>query len=245
VDARRAFWNAAEVTPAWFLDEIAHAGPEHLDPAFVSGYDRKQGHPDPEPDLRVLRTFGCLTPASTVVDLGAGTGRFALSAAAQCGRVVAVDISHAMAEHLRRSAADAGANNVECVVSGLLSYDHEGAPADAIYTRNALHQLPDFWKGIALHRMERILRPGGILRLHDLVYDFAPADAVEVLENWMRSASPDDAIGYTRDDFATHIRTEFSTYRYLLEPLLTAAGFEIVDSDVHMQVYATYTCIKP
>jgi hypothetical protein len=23
------------------IDELAHAGPEHLDPAFVAGYDRK------------------------------------------------------------------------------------------------------------------------------------------------------------------------------------------------------------
>jgi hypothetical protein len=29
------------------IDELAYAGPEHLDPAFVAGYDRKQGYPDP------------------------------------------------------------------------------------------------------------------------------------------------------------------------------------------------------
>jgi SAM-dependent methyltransferase len=231
------------VIPPWFLDETAHAGPEHLD-AFVSGYDQKQGHPDPEPDLEVLRRFGCLTSCGTIVDLGAGTGRFALGAAAHCGRVVAVDISQAMVEHIRRSTADAGVKNVECVVGGFLSYDHEGAPADGIYSRNALHQLPDFWKGVALHRMARILRRGGMLRLHDLVYDFAPADASNVLEAWMGAASADPANGYTSEDFATHIRTEFSTYRFLLEPLLTATGFDIIESVVHRQMYATYTCIK-
>jgi hypothetical protein len=36
------------------LDELAHAGPEHLDPAFVAGYERKQGYPDPAEDLAVL-----------------------------------------------------------------------------------------------------------------------------------------------------------------------------------------------
>jgi len=29
------------------LDELAHAGPEHLDRDFVAGYERKQGYPDP------------------------------------------------------------------------------------------------------------------------------------------------------------------------------------------------------
>jgi hypothetical protein len=28
------------------LDEVAHAGPEHLGPGFVTGFDRKQGYPD-------------------------------------------------------------------------------------------------------------------------------------------------------------------------------------------------------
>jgi hypothetical protein len=30
------------MTKPWMLDEPAHAGPEHLDPAFVAGYERKQ-----------------------------------------------------------------------------------------------------------------------------------------------------------------------------------------------------------
>lgn len=72
------------------VDELAHAGPEHLDPGFVAGYDRKQGFPDPAGDLVVLREHG-IGPASMVVDFGAGTGQFALAAAAEVSRVVAVD----------------------------------------------------------------------------------------------------------------------------------------------------------
>lgn len=228
----------------WLLDELAYAGPEHLDREFVAGYDRKQGHPGVEADLDVLRRLGALGPRATVVDLAAGTGRFAVAAAAHCRRVVAVDVSAAMVEHSRGRAAEAGAANVECVQAGFLSYRHQGAPADAVFCRNALHQLPDFWKGIALHRIARILRPGGVLRLRDLVYDFQPADAEAVLERWLAAAATDPASGYTRDDFATHVRTEFSTYRWLLEPLLRATGFTIVDSSVDRQIYAAYTCIR-
>ena len=42
------------VNEPWLLDEIAHAGPEHLDPAFVAGFDRKQGT-DPAPAVAVLQ----------------------------------------------------------------------------------------------------------------------------------------------------------------------------------------------
>jgi ubiquinone/menaquinone biosynthesis C-methylase UbiE len=222
----------------WMLDETAHAGPEHLDAGFVAGYDRKQGYPSAELDLAVLRAHGALGP--TVVDLATGTGRFAVAAAAHCERVVAVDVSPAMLAHLRGTAPV----NVEFVPAGFLSYKHTGAPADAVHTRNALHQLPDFWKGVALDRIARIVRPGGVLRLHDLIYDFAPAEAPAVFEQWFAGAASDPAAGYTAGDYAVHIRTEHSTYRRLLEPLLDATGFDIVDVAYERRLYGTYTCIR-
>src|SRR5215207_8795031 len=105
---------------SWMLDELGHAGPEHLNPGFVAGFDRKQGYPDVEADLDVLRGHGVLHDRATVVDLGTGTGRFALAAARHCGRVVAVDVSPAMIEHVRRAAVDMP--TVEAVQAGFLSY---------------------------------------------------------------------------------------------------------------------------
>lgn len=223
------------------LDELAHAGPEHLDPAFVAGYDRKQGYPDPSEDLAILRDHG-LDRSGTLVDLGAGTGRLALAAAPHVRRVVAVDVSPAMLRVVRDRAAGAGLDNVECVRAGFLSYEHSGPPADAVFTRNALHHLPDFWKAVALARIARVLRPAGVLRLHDLIYDFEPAEAEDVLDRWLDGAAGDATRGYTRADLAEHVRTEFSTYRWLLEPVLAAAGFEIVTADFRGRVYGAYTC---
>lgn len=227
----------------WFIDELRHAGPEHLDPDFVAGYDRKQGFPDPAPDLAAFTEHG-LTQASTLVDLGAGTGRFTLAAAARFRRVVAVDVSAAMLTHLRGRAESAGLSSLECVPAGFLSYRHDGPPADGVFTRNALHQLPDFWKALALHRIAEFLRPGGVLRLHDLIYDFTPAQAGEVLGRWMDGAVDDPAQGYTREEYATHIRTEHSTFRWLFEPMLEAAGFRIVSAQYRLGVYGAYTCLR-
>jgi ubiquinone/menaquinone biosynthesis C-methylase UbiE len=233
------------------LDELAHAGPEHLDPEFVAGYERKAGYtgadrrdgtgPDGEIDL--LRAYG-LHHAATVVDLGAGTGMFALAAAPHCRQVVAVDISPAMLQVLRDRAAVTGATNVATVQAGFLSYRHTGPPADAVHTRNALHQLPDFWKALALDRIAGMVRPGGLLRIRDLIYDFEPAAADRVITRWLAAASDDPATGYTAADLAEHIRSEHSTFRWLFEPMLAAAGFEIIDVEYRAAVYGSYLCGK-
>jgi ubiquinone/menaquinone biosynthesis C-methylase UbiE len=225
------------------LDETAHAGPEHLDADFVAGFDRKQGHPDPAGDLAVFTARG-LGPGSVLADLGAGTGRFALAAARRFAHVTAVDVSPAMVEFLRARSGEAGVRNIDCVQAGFLSYEHTGPPLDGVHTRHALHQLPDFWKAVALDRIARMLRPGGVLLLRDLIYDFAPAEADEVFDRWLDGAADDPARGYTPEDYAEHIRSEYSTFRWLLEPMLTRAGFDIVGVEFTRSVYGCYTCVK-
>jgi SAM-dependent methyltransferase len=231
------------VTESWMIDELAYAGPEHLDPGFVAGYDRKQGHPDPAEDLAIFEAHG-LDGTSEILDLGAGSGQFALGAARRFGHVTAVDVSPAMIAFLRESASAAGLANLDCVRAGFLSYDQTGPAADGVYTRHALHQLPDFWKAVALDRIARMMRPGGVLRLRDLIYDFRPAEAAELFQGWFDHAASDPAAGYTAEDYAEHIRTEFSTYRWLLEPMLAATGFEIASVDFAGRLYGAYTCIK-
>jgi ubiquinone/menaquinone biosynthesis C-methylase UbiE len=228
--------------PSWTVDELAHAGPEHLDPVFVATYDQKSGT-EPTEDIAWLRRYG-LNAASTLVDLGAGTGTFALAVAPLCRRVVAVDVSSAMLELVHRRAGEAGLNNIECVSAGFLSYEHQGPAADFVCTRNALHHLPDFFKAIALERIARMLRPRGVLFLRDLIYDFQPSEAGEMLDQWFAGAVDDPARGYTRQDFAEHVRAEFSTYRWLFEPMLAAAGFEILEVEFARAVYGAYTCMK-
>jgi SAM-dependent methyltransferase len=220
---------------SWWLDERAHAGPEHLDPAYVAGYDAKT-QLDLEDALDLLRRHG-LHGAMTLVDLGCGTGLLASAATPHAQRVVGVDPSPAMLEVARRR-SDA----VEWVEAGFLTYRHVGEPPDLVHSRNALHHLPDFWKGVALARIRDLLAPGGTLVLHDLVYDFDPLDAAAAIEEWLAGAAPSPAEGWTRDELETHVRSEHSTFSWLLESLLRHAGFEIVERDVRGGIYATYVC---
>jgi SAM-dependent methyltransferase len=233
--------DLVDSTP-WLFDELSHAGEEHLDPAYVAAYDRK-AQTDPADDLTRLRDLG-LGGESTLIDFGAGTGTFALAAAPLCRRVVAVDVSAPMLEQLRERARANGLANVEAVQSGFLTYRHRGEPADFAYSRNALHHLPDFWKGVALHSVAGALRPGGAFLLRDLVYSFDPGDAGEIVEAWLARAPLRPEDGFTAADLATHVRTEHSTYTWLLEPLLQRAGFELRDAQYPSRVFAVYTCVK-
>lgn len=230
-------------TSPWLLDELTHAGAEHLDPTYVAGYDDK-AQTDPEEDIAHLQQLG-LDRASTLVDFGAGTGTFAVAAAGVCGHVVAVDVSTVMLDRLRERAGRLDISNLTCVQSGFIAYQHEGEPADFAYSRNALHHLPDFWKGIALQRVAAALHSGGIFFLRDLVFNFDPADAPAIINTWLSRAPVRPDAGYTASDLATHIREEYSTYSWLLEPLLLHAGFEIRDAEYsESKVFAAYTCIK-
>jgi SAM-dependent methyltransferase len=224
----------------WWLDEVAHAGREHLDPGYVAGYEAKAGF-DPSEDLGILRSHG-LGSGSTIVDLGAGTGRFTFEAAGLCAHVIAVDVSPAMTAVLRDRVAAQRLDNVTVVEAGFLSYEQAGDPVGFVFTRNALHQLPDFWKGIALDRIATLLAPGGILRLRDLVFDFEPSQAQERIPAWLSGAVDDPALGWTADELAEHVRIEYSTYSWLFEPMLERTGFEVLEREYVRGAYGAFTC---
>jgi ubiquinone/menaquinone biosynthesis C-methylase UbiE len=228
---------------AWMLDETAYAGRENLDPDHVARYDRKTAA-EPYDDLDTLLQLR-LSADSTLIDLGAGTGRMTLAAASRCRRVIAVDVSPPMLAHLRERVEAAGSSNVEVVEAGFMSYEHEGPLADIVYCRNALHHVPDFWKAIALHRIASFLRPGGVLRLRDIVYSFELHDATARLDEWMRTAPEAVTDGWTRADLEEHVRDEHSTYTWLLEPMIERAGFRITDAQYsENQIFAGYICTK-
>jgi len=230
---------------SWWLDEQAHAGREHFDEQHARRYDAKEDAHAAE-EVALLQAAGALGPGSTVVELGTGSGQFAMAVAEVCERVVAVDVSPVMLAQLAAKLAEGAAANVEPVLAGFLTYRHAGAPADVVYSRYALHHLPDFWKAIALRRMAELLRPGGVLRLWDVVYGFEPADAEARIEAWIaETTSPDVERGWTRAELAEHVRDEHSTFTWLLEPMIERAGLELAEADHDPSgMFARYLCRK-
>jgi SAM-dependent methyltransferase len=214
--------------PTWFLDETKSLGRENTDPEHVAHYDEKEDA-GAAVEIAMLRQ---VLPATTrdVVDLGAGTGQFALFAADQWESVTAVDPSPVMLRRLRQKAEAVG-SSLRVAEAGYLTYDRPAESADLVYSRYALHHLPDFWKAIALLRVRAMLRPGGFLRLWDAVYHFPLVDAIERIEHWCATGYSTEEGGWTRADIEEHVRDEHSTFTWILEPMLNQAGFAIEQAD--------------
>lgn len=221
--------------PDWYFDERRHAGEEHLVPERVNDYDEKVPF-DPTDEVERLRELG-LSGEDTVVDFGTGTGVFPLAIAPYCDRVIGVDISEAMIRIARRKAEEVA--NVSFVNDGFLRYDHEGPPASFAFSRNALHHLPDFWKVEALKNVGSTLEPGGLLRLRDLVYSFDPEASHPEIDAWLAGMEPTP---FTEEELDAHFGSEFSTYDFVMEPILERTGFDIVDAAYREGFYAAYTC---
>jgi SAM-dependent methyltransferase len=224
----------ASVPAEWWPDEVAHSGHEHLDPEYVATFDRKSPT-DWSVTVEALSELG-VGPTSTVIDIGAGTGAFAVAVRRQVGRVVAVDASPAMVSWMR-------ARGIEAIQGGFLTYEHDGGLVDLVHSRNALHHLPDFWKAVALDRLAQMLKPGGTLILMDIVYSFDPSEADTVIERWLEAAPTDSVEGWTAPELAEHVRTEQSTFSWLLESILDRVGFEVTARCYsESRVYASYVC---
>src|SRR3954447_4952101 len=118
----RATWKdprMAQDPDSWQIPEIAYAGREHFDEAHARRYDAKEDARAAE-EVALLRSLGVAGPGRCVVDIGTGTGQFALAAAAVCERVVAVDVSPVMLARL----TEKGPGNVEVVQAEFLTYEH-------------------------------------------------------------------------------------------------------------------------
>lgn len=114
-----------------------------------------------------------LSPDHVVLDLGAGTGYFAVPIALRLGsgKVLALDVEPRMLGRLALAAAAAGAEDrVERVVveerSSVLPV--AGGSVDRAFLGNLYHELSD--RRGTLVQLHRVLRPGGKL----LVVDWDP-----------------------------------------------------------------------
>lgn len=227
----------------WMWNEFRQTGRDYSDTTEVGQYDQTHADfRDAEAEaLEALRMLD-LPKNATLLDLGCGTGSFVTIAAKHCGEVIGADVSEAMLASARAKVSRLGLTNARFVHHGFLTYQHEGAPLDAIATTYALHHLPDYWQAVALRRIFGMLKPGGRFYLRDVVIPEARElfQPVQSFINEQAKAGGD----FLREDAEGHFREEFSTFDWVMEGMLTRAGFTLLDHRVESHVISTYLCKK-
>jgi len=226
----------------WQYDEFKQVGKDYSMPTEVEMYD--SSHSDfrditKESNI-VLDSLG-IGKGDVIIDFGSGTGTFAIQAALRGAKVYAVDVSQAMLEYAQAKAVKAGISNILFCHSGFLSFEFEDQTANVIVTTFAFHHLPDFWKGIALGRMYRMLKNNGQLYIHDAILE--ENHAIENIASLIEKLA--DAGGdFLREDTEGHFREEFSTYDWIMDGLLARTGFTIKSKKIQDGVIGTYYCTK-
>jgi 2-polyprenyl-3-methyl-5-hydroxy-6-metoxy-1,4-benzoquinol methylase len=220
----------------WYYNERRRIG---LDTAVVSLCD-----PDGNSDLRARAALAMLgvKPGWRVADIGCGNGILACEAALMGAEVDAIDISPAMLQLAELHALSRRAT-IRTRAMGLLSFTYEPNSYDLIVSEFTLHHLPDFWKAVALARIFAALKPGANFYLRDMVFVSMPDGAERSVEQWADFNIKNQ--DFERDSVVTHMRDEYSTFGWVIERMLTEAGFTLVSADYHAPLHGTYLLQKP
>jgi hypothetical protein len=84
---------------------------------------------------------------------------------------------------------------------------------------------------VAFENIAGILAPGGTFYLRDVIFSFPPADYESGINAWIDRVARPASEGFTADEFAQHVRDEYSTMTWIIEGLLERAGFHIVEAN--------------
>jgi putative AdoMet-dependent methyltransferase len=229
-------------TSQWQYHEPDHPGADF--DALAESYDQDmQKHRDIQGEIAEILDFLDLLPDQSILEIGTGTGEFALNAARQCRKVYAIDLSPGMLRYARKKAALRFVSNVEFLPGGFLTYHHQGAPLDAVVTQIALHHLPDFWKQVALLRIFDMLKEGGKFCLRDVVYSFNPRDREIFFPDFIAKASQNGGPEFAAR-IIDHIGKEYSTLDWIMQGMIERAGFEIARVQHSNGFFGLYLCTK-
>ncbi len=230
--------------PGWQYDEMKFSGVKFDFAKRARAYDKchQRFRDFRKESEEIIATLG-LNTSHTVLDMGCGTGAFTLHAAKHLKKVYAVDVSKAMLKRARRKAKKANLDNIEFYHDGFLTYEHRAEPVDAIVSYLVLHHLPDFWKLIGLKRLAKMLKKGGRLYLHDVVFSFDITNFESSINGFIESMTKKLGLR-SPEALKTHFRQEHSTCNWIMQGLLERVGFVIDKADYKDGFMAAYLCTK-
>ncbi len=227
----------------WQYNETVQIGTDYQDISNVQAYDEKMAKfRDVKKEATYIIEAICLEREHSLLEIGTGTGNFAIEAARHCNKVYAIDISSTMIDYAKQKSQKMGISNVSFFQAGFLNYVHNGCPLDVIVSNLALHHLPDFWKMIALKRIYQLLKNGGTFYLGDVIFSFPIEEYNDKIDNWITTMKEKVGVNFAKEA-ELHIKEEFSTFDWVIEEMLHKSGFKF---EVHYKddFFVVYCCKK-
>jgi ubiquinone/menaquinone biosynthesis C-methylase UbiE len=128
----------------------------------------------PHPFITRDRLRSVLEPAAgeRVLEVGPGTGYYALPVASwlgPSGRLDVLDIQQEMVDHTLRRASAEGLANIAGEVGDAREMPYEDSSFDAAYLVTVLGEIPD--QDAALRELRRVVKPGGRIVVGELFGD--------------------------------------------------------------------------
>jgi SAM-dependent methyltransferase len=163
------------------------------------------------PDLEHARTIvrALDPPPRALLDVGCGAGHLSFALARSSVRAVATDPAPSMLATVAAAAAQRGLTQIETVRAAAEALPFDSASFDVVATRYSAHHWNDV--PAALREMRRVLAPGGLLLVIDLLGGETPLVDTHL-----------QAIELLRD--TSHVR-DFTRVEW--RGLLAAAGFTV------------------
>ncbi len=152
----------------------------HKDPRQ---YDRTRGLPDGVQEAIVAHLLAKIGVGDAMLDLGAGSGRFAIPLAERGARVFAADLSAEMLRHLLGKCAQKSACPLP-VQADAMRLPFRSAAFGSAFSVHTLHLVENLAR--AIKEIERVLKNGGIFALGYIEHE-ANSPIRWVLENWRRA----------------------------------------------------------
>lgn len=118
-------------------------------------------------DLQRLGERLSLFPNASVLDMGCGAGHASFVAAAKVDQVTAYDLSSQMLDVVAGAAKDKGFSNIVTCQGYAESLPFGDVAFDVVITRYSAHHWHDV--GQALREVTRVLKPGGVLIVMDIM----------------------------------------------------------------------------
>ena len=106
-------------------------------------------------------------PQAHVLDLGCGAGHASFTAAQQVAKVTAYDLSSQMLDVVAEAAREKGLSNVDTRQGYAESLPFDDASFEVVISRYSAHHWHDV--GQALREVKRVLKPGGIFIIMDVM----------------------------------------------------------------------------